>query len=326
MDKNIISQLLCNVPQGLVGVLGDFCIDVYWELHPELGEISLETNLKTTPVSGVRYAPGGAGNIVENLRGLNVRHISCFGAVGTDPFGCWMHRQLNGGNAAATLLEVPRHDYHTPVYCKPLLNGVEQSRIDMGNVPLTDAETLLLLEIIAAELPKLKVLIINEQLANGIHSELFRKEFSALLKRHRHQVRFVFDGRDHLSAYPGATLKINASAASRVAFGVEGHAPEESGTAILQRNGEELVITDGENGCFVFEKDNKITHIPAIRYNGPVDTVGAGDSFTAGFAYALAAGASMVNAAEFGTCCSAVTIRKLNQTGAPTPAEIMALF
>ena len=77
MDKNGILQLLTNVPQGLVGVLGDFCADVYWELHPELGELSLETNLMTTPAAGARYSPGGAGNIVENLRGLNVRHISC---------------------------------------------------------------------------------------------------------------------------------------------------------------------------------------------------------------------------------------------------------
>ena len=147
-----------------------------------------------------------------------------------------------------------------------------------------------------------------------------------MLKQFRREMRFVFDGRDHLDAYPGATLKINASAASRLAFGNADHSAEESGLAILRESGEELVITDGENGCFVFEQGERITHIPSIRYSGPVDTVGAGDSFTAGFAYALAAGADMVTAAEFGTCCSAVTIRKLNQTGSPSPAEILALF
>ena len=322
MDKEIIARLLGNVPQGTVGVLGDFCIDVYWELQPGAGEKSLETGLLTTPVADARYAPGGAGNIVANLRGLNVPDISCFGVVGRDPFGCWLRRQLN----APALLEINRSNYHTPVYCKPLLQGVEQSRIDLGNVPLTDAESRLLLEIIASELPKLKVLIINEQLSNGIHSPLFRQEFAKLLKEHRSQLRFVFDGRDHLDAYMGATLKINASAASKLAFGDSTHPPQESGAVILQRSGEELVITDGENGCFVFENNGAITHIPAISYSGPTDTVGAGDSFTAGFAYALAAGATLRDAAMFGTCCSAVTIRKINQTGVPTPGEIMALL
>ena len=191
---------------------------------------------------------------------------------------------------------------------------------------MTDAECRLLLETVANGLPKLKVLIINEQLSNGIHSSLFRQEFAKLLKQYRSQVRFVFDGRDHLDAYPGATLKINASAASILAFGDAGHCPQESGIAIMRKTGEELVITDGDNGCFVFEEKEEITHIPAIRYDGPVDTVGAGDSFTAGFSYALAAGASMKHAAMLGTCCSAVTIRKLNQTGVPTPAEIMDLL
>jgi len=57
-----------------------------------------------------------------------------------------------------------------------------------------------------------------------------------------------------------------------------------------------------------------------------VDTVGAGDSFTAGFALALAGGVSMTESAEFGNACAAVTIRKLAQTGVPTPEEIGALF
>ena len=93
----------------------------------------------------------------------------------------------------------------------------------------------------------------------------------------------------------------------------------------MRRTGRELVVTDGENGCFVFEKRGT-THIPAIRYDGPVDTVGAGDSFTAGFALALACGVGMKEAAEFGNACSAVTVRKLAQTGVPTPEEIFALW
>ena len=72
MDKNIISNLLENVPQGKVGVLGDFCTDVYWDIVPERGEKSLETGLMTTPVSSARYSPGGAGNIIANLRGINM--------------------------------------------------------------------------------------------------------------------------------------------------------------------------------------------------------------------------------------------------------------
>ncbi len=327
MDKNIISALLENVPQGKVGVLGDFCTDVYWDIVPERGEKSLETGLTTTPVVSARYSPGGAGNIIANLRGINMTKMPCFGAVGRDPFGLWLHDQLTHPvpEYADALLLVDRKDYHSPVYCKPLLNGVEQSRIDLGDTPIADNEADELLAKIENILPELKVLIVNEQIRNGIHTPRFRKGFAALVKRFSPQVRFVFDGRDFLDAYSGVILKINAHAASKLAFGQEDRPPQKAGEAILARSGQELVVTDGENGCYVFEH-GKTTHIPAISYSGPVDTVGAGDSFTAGFAYALAGGASMVDAACFGTCCSAVTIRKLNQTGSPSPQEILELI
>ncbi len=328
MDKKVIEKLLNDPPQGKIGVIGDFCTDVYWDIEPEKGEVSLETGLTTIPVTAARYSPGGAGNIVANLRGLAVEKIPCAGALGHDPFGSWMRDELIGRTPeyAANLLSVGRKEFHTPVYCKPLLQSVEQPRIDLGNTPLTPDEEDLLLDELEKLLPELNVLIINGQLTNGIHhGKNFRRRFAGVVQKFVPQVKFVFDGRDYLNAYKGVTLKINASAASQLAFGNSGHAPADSGRAILERTGDELVITDGENGCYVFEK-NRTTFIPAIRYDGPVDTVGAGDSFTAGFAYGLAAGASLVNAAEFGTCCSAVTIRKLNQTGSPSAAEIMEIL
>lgn len=325
MDRKTACRILSAVPDGQVGILGDFCTDVYWEIHPERGERSIETGLPTTPVTAARYSPGGAGNIAANLRALGMKNICCFGAVGTDPFGQWLKRQLVPAQETDFLLEIDRQDYHTPVYCKPLLNGVERSRLDLGNVPLTEGETDLLLRSLEQQLASLKVLIINQQLKNGIHSEYFRRKFAALLQRSNAQVRSIYDGRDFLDAYPGVLLKINAEAASRLAFGEPGHPVRESGLSILRKTGRPLVITDGERGCCVFERD-RISVIPAIPYSGATDTVGAGDSFTAGFAWALADGADLKEAAAFGNACSAVTIRKLNQTGVPTPRELLAVL
>lgn len=327
MDKAVVKDLLAIMPQRKIGVLGDFCADVYWELAPELGEKSLETGLTTTPVRNARYSPGGAGNIIENLRGIGMKQIPCFGAVGKDPFGLWLHSALTDPvpEYKNSLLKIERNDYHTPVYCKPLLGDVEQSRIDLGNTPISDEEAVKLLAEIEKLLPELKVMIVNEQISNGIHTAKFREGFAKLVKKFCKDVYFVFDGREFLDAYPGVILKINAHAASRLAFGRDGEDPRKSGEAIRAASGEELVVTDGENGCYVFEHGST-TYIPAISYSGPVDTVGAGDSFTAGFAYALACGAGMVHAAEFGTCCSAITIRKLNQTGAPSPQELIDII
>lgn len=327
MDRNTLKDLLGRGSRRPIGVLGDFCVDAYWELRPELGERSIETGIVTTPVGSARYYPGGAGNLAANLRSLGVGELSCFGALGGDPFGDWLRRALFPETPAAGdgLLRIGRESFHTPVYCKPLLRGSEQSRFDLGNVPLETGEEDELLARLAAALTNLAVLVINQQLRNGIHSDRFRREFSALLERAPQPLRVVFDGRKHLDAYPGAILKINAAAASQLAFGTTDAPPEKSGNAIVRQGRRELVVTDGENGCFVFGPDGT-SFVPAIRRDGPVDTVGAGDSFTAGFALALAAGASLREAAELGAACAAVTVRKLGQTGVPTPEELFALF
>ena len=305
-----------------IGVVGDFCVDAYWELRPELGERSVETGIITTPVGSARYSPGGAGNLAANLRGLGAEKLFCFGAVGRDPFGDWLCRALFPGDAAGDrLLRVDRGDYHTPVYCKPLLEGREQSRFDLGGVELNDGEAEKVLCSLEEQLPELDVLVINQQLRRGLHSEFFRRELAALLKRAPRRLRVVFDGRAHLDAYPGVILKIDAAAASQLAFDRAGMPPEESGAAIVRRNGAEAVVTDGENGCFVFAADG-VKHIPAVVLPGPADTVGAGDSFCAGFALALAAGATPATAAELGSLCAAVTVRKLAQTGVPSPEEL----
>jgi sugar/nucleoside kinase (ribokinase family) len=327
MNKSVIENLLSVPPHGKIAVVGDFCVDVYWDIEPSAGEVSLETGIMTTPVTSARYSLGGAGNIVANLRGMVLQNIPCAGAAGNEPFGIWMRNELLADSVRyeTVFQKIKRREYHTPVYCKPLLNAEEQSRLDLGNTPLTDDESANIIAELNKLLPNLKTVIINGQLSNGIHSDFFRREFAKLVKQYENEIHFVFDGRDYLTAYPGVTLKINADAASRLAFGKTGVHPEKSGSAILEQTGKELVVTDGENGAYVFEKSG-ISFIPAIRWAGPVDTVGAGDSFTAGFSWGLACGASLTDAARLGTCCSAVTVRKINQTGVPYPEEIFDLF
>ena len=319
----LVTDICSKLPESVIGTVGDFCVDVYWDIHPEEGETSIETGKITIPVHPARYAPGGAGNIIANLRGIGMKKIHCFGAAGNDPFGIWLAHELSAPECAG-LTHISRKDYHTPVYCKPLLNDVEQQRFDLGNTPLDDRECDIILGNIRKLLDSLKVLIVNGQISNGLHGEYFRKHFALLVKEYSNKVHFVFDGRDHLDAYPGAILKINADAASFLAFGEGGHGAVESGRKILEDSGTELVITDGENGCYIFEHSG-ITHVPAVRYDGITDTVGAGDSFTAGFSCALACGKNMTDAAIFGTYCSGITIRKINQTGTPSLQELMEI-
>ncbi|MBQ7915303.1 MAG: hypothetical protein IJ315_00770, partial [Firmicutes bacterium] len=54
----------------------------------------------------------------------------------------------------------------------------------------------------------------------------------------------------------------------------------------------------------------------------PIDIVGAGDSFLAGFSVAYGCGVKPYHALRFGSLVSNVTIHKVGTTGTATPVEL----
>jgi sugar/nucleoside kinase (ribokinase family) len=55
---------------------------------------------------------------------------------------------------------------------------------------------------------------------------------------------------------------------------------------------------------------------------GPVDPVGAGDSASAGIVCAVAAGATLEQAAAFGNLVASVTVQQIGTTGTATPEQL----
>jgi sugar/nucleoside kinase (ribokinase family) len=68
---------------------------------------------------------------------------------------------------------------------------------------------------------------------------------------------------------------------------------------------------------------NSETLVPARVVEQPVDICGAGDSFSAGAAMALAITGSATRAAEFGNLVASITIMK-HGTGTANAAELLA--
>ena len=59
--------ILDNIRNTRIGVIGDFCLDAYWETDNSRSELSVETGLPTRAVKTQRYSLGGAGNVASNL-------------------------------------------------------------------------------------------------------------------------------------------------------------------------------------------------------------------------------------------------------------------
>ena len=68
-----------------------------------------------------------------------------------------------------------------------------------------------------------------------------------------------------------------------------------------------VVIKCGDRGCYLDSADGKCW-IPAEKNVKCIDTTGAGDSFAAGFLYALSRGRSLRECAEYGNRCGAKAV------------------
>ena len=71
-----------------------------------------------------------------------------------------------------------------------------------------------------------------------------------------------------------------------------------------------ILITCGSEGMVVVEENSKYTHIPVFNKSRVFDVTGAGDTVTATYALALAAGISPIQSAIIGNIAAGIVIKQ----------------
>lgn len=330
MDRERLGELLDAMPGTAVGVLGDFCLDAYWFIDESASERSLETDKMTRPVARQRYSLGGAGNVVGNLTALGMGRVVALGVVGDDLFGREMTRLLSARGADADGMLVQEADFDTLVYAKPHVGDEEQPRLDFGNFNrIADEVADALIERLGSALDACRVVIINEQVATGVHSNYMVEKLGAVVSGHQDNV-FILDSRHRSADYSGVWLKVNAHEAAALC-GVARPADtkvlvseaRQSALELHGRSGRPVFVSRAERGVLVCAGP-ETQEVPGIQMLHATDPVGAGDTMLAGIAAAVAAGATPLEAAEMGNFAASVTVRKLRTTGTANPAEVLA--
>jgi ribokinase len=99
-----------------------------------------------------------------------------------------------------------------------------------------------------------------------------------------------------------------------------------AGDALLAKGAGTALITLGERGALFHAKDRSV-HIVPFAAGKVVETTGAGDAFVGGFAASLAAGASPLEAARFGSAAAGISVTRPGTAPAmPRRAEIEMLL
>lgn len=325
-----LEEVLAGIGGVRVALFGDLCLDAYWRADMTLSELSRETPHFPLPVVEERYSPGAGGNVAANLAALEPRSVAAIGVAGRDWRGDVLMRELE--RRGVGVAGIARHPGRvTNAYIKPLRRGVseltyEDPRLDFADHTPQPAE---LDALLSEELDKAArsadVLCVSDQFQFGCVTASVREKIAALAGA---GLRVIADSRCRIGSFAGCILKPNELEGA-AAVGMGGSPGMEGFSAAARelalRAGSPVCMTLGERGCLVAE-DGTLTHVPGVRVSPPLDICGAGDTFLAAFACAVAAGTSLCEAAAVANLASAVTVKKLGQTGTASRGEILRMY
>jgi len=216
MDKNRLKAIVKQVKSAKIAVVGDFCLDAYWFIDESKSEKSLETGRMTWPIKNQRYTLGGAANITNNLSVLGVKDVRAFGVIGADPFGAEMKKLMQKASIQTENFLIQEENWSTHVYSKPIIGEEEQNRIDFGNYNNLSKKTAdLLLEKLASTVADVDLVIINQQVLSGIHTNYFKKKLVELIQSFPEKI-FIADSRNYSDYYKGAYRKMNYAEAAHL--------------------------------------------------------------------------------------------------------------
>ncbi len=318
------AAILSAIPKLSALVVGDICLDRWCTYDPSEAEPSRETGIPRIAVTSVEVTPGAGGTVANNLAALGASRVAVLGAVGDDGFGYELERALTARGISAELL-VRAPGIRTFTYTKVIngqTGGEDCPRLDfINNVPLVPAVERQLLDRLQSAVEQFDVILVSDQAETGrggVVTPAIRYLLADLAAAYREKIFFV-DSRSRMELFRGVIVKGNEQEA--------GEACARIGAADAQALYETLgapllVVTRGPEGASLHGRLGEV-RVPSNPVGHPVDICGAGDSFSAGAALALAAGASPLDSARFGNLIASITIMKKG-TGTASPEEVLA--
>ena len=289
-------------------VVGDVMLDEY--VWGTVSRISPEAPVPVVAVRSESLRIGGAGNVATNIAALDGQ-AEVVGVVGTDGAAERLTQELARAGVKADGL-VGDSTRPTTVKSRVVAGSQHVVRFDReSDAPLSPTVRQRVLQQVRARLPEAEVLLISDY-AKGVVGARLVREVLALAARWK-KVVAVDPKVQHVPLFRGVTVIApnhhEAAAAARILIRDEADLLR-VGAALLRRlQAKAVLITRGEHGMSLFEAARPVTHIPTFARE-VYDVTGAGDTVMAVLALALAAGASMREAAVLANYGAGVVVGK----------------
>ena len=313
-DKEKLISSINKLASSRVLIVGDLALDEM--IYGDAERISREAPVLILQHTKTKLILGGASNAAHNVATLNNGKVAVIGVCGDDYYSELLFDTFDKANIDCSKIV---KDKTRKTIVKTRISGsittsitqqiVRVDRQSKGDISSETEEKVI--KNIEKLLPEYDAVVLSNYHIGTLTKRIidytidFANELGKVV---------VVDAQRDLGSYRNVTsMTPNLPDTEKsVGFKIEGEAELKlAGRKLLnETNAKAILITCGADGMFVAEPGEKFTKIPVFNKSEVFDVTGAGDTVTAVYSLALAAGIEPVYSAIIGNVAASLVVRQ----------------
>lgn len=314
IDLDKLKGLIKKLGELKILVIGDLALDEM--VYGDTERISREAPVLILQHTHTKFILGGASNAAHNVSTINKGKVSVIGVIGND----YQAQDLKnafveaGIDCSSLVTDKERKTITKTRISGSCSHSITQQivRIDrQTNSPISTETEEKLIKEITEMIPNYDAIILSDYHIGTLSDKIIKTVVDTAKKFSK---KVIVDAQKNLDKYKGVYSMTPNLPDTQKHVGFFLNTKDDfikAGNMLLeQTNAEDILITCGAEGMVVIEKGNKYTHIPVFNKSKVFDVTGAGDTVTATYTLALAAGAEPVYAAIIGNIAAGIVVKQ----------------
>lgn len=298
-----------NFSKVKVLVVGDIMLDRYW--WGSVSRISPEAPVPVVHLNETSLVAGGAANVAVNIAGLSAEPF-LIGMIGDDREAELLPAVLNESKISPDYL-IKLSNRQTTVKTRVLAHSQQVVRIDQeSKLNLTTSEEEAIWKKIESLIKEIDLIVVSDYNKGFLTDNLLNRLITTAIKNNKFIL--VDPKGKNFNKYRGAAILTPNLKEAAEACGMDETEPniiEQAGQKLFSAlDLKALLITQGEEGMTLLEKNKKSIHLTA-RARKVYDVTGAGDTVIATLAVAIGAGLSLVESSNAANIAAGIVVEQV---------------
>lgn len=309
LNQNL-KELVNRFQKQRILVIGDFMLDEY--IFGRVERISPEAPVPVVEEKNRNWVPGGAGNVVSNLRSLNAQVIAC-GVIGTDLEAIKLKEKLYSlGLEKENLQLIELNDRPTTRKTRILAGNQQICRLDLENHnPIDNKIRSQILKNIESIISSVSAVVLSDYDKGVIGPDLINE---VVKLSNQHKIPVTVDPQiTHFGAYQNVFIltpnhhEVGRFLGRKLSSDQE---IEQAGVELLERlHCNHVLITRGEKGMTLISP-NRVKHVPTVARE-VFDVTGAGDTVISVLTLALASNMDLDYSVELSNFGAGIVVGRI---------------